>query len=155
MPFKSHVAGLILTVSLTSSKIARCADVALSPSPPGENNSGPQNPLNTFAFHLSEIIIGFGLAVLIGQFLMLRRVGQLTGDDIARNCAITIVVTAALVLVIAGYSSSQIAPAFGLFGTIVGYLLGRSHGQMDDISKARANAAHLATHDDVERGSKE
>jgi hypothetical protein len=37
---------------------------------------------------------------------------------------VTIIVSA-LILVIAGFSNDQIAPAFGLFGTIVGYMLGR------------------------------
>jgi hypothetical protein len=36
----------------------------------------------------------------------------------------------------AGYSNEQIAPAFGLFGTIIGYILGRL--------SPRDSAAHCA-----------
>jgi hypothetical protein len=35
------------------------------------------------------------------------------------------VITGSLVLITAGYSNEQIAPAFGLFGTVIGYMLGR------------------------------
>jgi hypothetical protein len=35
------------------------------------------------------------------------------------------VIIGTLLLVTVGYNNEQIAPAFGLFGTIVGYLLGR------------------------------
>lgn len=77
-------------------------------------------------FILTLVIILFGLIVMVLQVTSLRRIPSLVADDIARNCAITIVVTASVVLVVAGFSSQQIAPAYGLFGTIVGYLLGRT-----------------------------
>jgi hypothetical protein len=35
------------------------------------------------------------------------------------------VITGSLILITAGYSNEQIAPAFGLFGTVIGYMLGR------------------------------
>jgi len=35
------------------------------------------------------------------------------------------VITASLVLITVGYNTEQIAPSFGLFGTIIGYMLGR------------------------------
>jgi hypothetical protein len=34
-----------------------------------------------------------------------------------------------MVLICAGYSNDQIAPAMGLFGTLAGYLLGRKGGR--------------------------
>ena len=39
--------------------------------------------------------------------------------------AVTLIVVSSLFIITAGYSSEQIAPAMGLFGTIAGYLLGR------------------------------
>lgn len=38
---------------------------------------------------------------------------------------LTLVVTAGLFLITAGYSETQIAPMMGLLGTIAGYLLGK------------------------------
>jgi hypothetical protein len=92
----------------------------------GENITGPTNPLDRYQFYLTCILIAFAFFVIVAQLLMLRRIPNLTGDDVAKNCAITTVILSSLVLIIAGYSSGQIAPAFGLFGTIVGYLLGRT-----------------------------
>lgn len=116
--------------------LALAQEIKVPDNPAGSNNQNPSNPLDTFQFHLSEIIIGFGFVVILIQMFTLRRIVTLTADEIARNYAITIVVTAALVLVIAGYSSAQIAPAFGLFGTIVGYLLGRTNRRPDTNSEA-------------------
>ena len=39
---------------------------------------------------------------------------------------ITLIITATLFLITAGYDNNQIAPAIGLFGTVAGYLLGKS-----------------------------
>ncbi len=97
----------------------------------GDNIRGAINPFENLQFVLTLVAFVFGLIVILAQFFVLRRVQPLAADDIAKNCAITTVVTAALVLIIAGYNSSQIAPAFGLFGTIVGYLLGRSSRRSD------------------------
>jgi hypothetical protein len=40
-----------------------------------------------------------------------------------------------LILVSAGLNNTQIAGATGLFGSMVGYLLGRNHGGNDDKHK--------------------
>jgi hypothetical protein len=44
-----------------------------------------------------------------------------------------LVVTAGLFLIPASYSNDQIAPLIGLLGTIVGYLLGKSSEEKDDL----------------------
>ena len=46
-------------------------------------------------------------------------------EDATRPIIIVTVIIGTLILVTAGYSNEQIAPAFGLFGTIIGYILGR------------------------------
>ena len=45
---------------------------------------------------------------------------------VLRIYVITIIVFGTLAIVAAGYSSEQVAPVMGLFGTIAGYILGRS-----------------------------
>jgi hypothetical protein len=91
--------------------------------PTGSNLPMTLNPVPDNQFILTLVFILFGLIMIVLQITSLRRIPSVVADDIARNCAITTVVTASLVLIFAGYSSQQIAPAFGLFGTIVGYLL--------------------------------
>jgi hypothetical protein len=92
----------------------------------GSNIDSAYNPMERPEFTLSIACMLFGLIVLIGQYMLLRRIPAVSSDDIIKNCTITIVVVSALVLIIAGYNSQQTAQAFGLFGTIVGYLLGKS-----------------------------
>lgn len=46
-------------------------------------------------------------------------------EDITRPAIVITIVMGSLILIIAGFSNEQIAAAFGLFGTIVGYMLGR------------------------------
>ena len=94
----------------------------------GGNLAGPFNPILSLQFELCALAVAFGLVVLVGQFLLLRRVNSITPDDIVRNVTISLVIIGALLLIIAGYNSQQTAQAFGLFGTIVGYLLGKSAG---------------------------
>jgi hypothetical protein len=66
-----------------------------------------------------------GLAIIGAVILGLRRIHNVRSEDITRPVIVLTVIVGTLILVTAGYSNEQIAPAFGLFGTIVGYMLGR------------------------------
>lgn len=86
--------------------------------------------LSSIEFWLASAIIAFGFIVLCLQFVLLRRSANTQPDDILRLFTVTIIVIGTLSLIAIGYSSQQIAPALGLFGTILGYLLGRSDEQI-------------------------
>ena len=73
-------------------------------------------------------MIALGVVVIIGLTIFLRT-KDATPDDLIRGYTITLIITGTMVLICAGYSNDQIAPAMGLFGTIAGYLLGRKGGQ--------------------------
>ena len=45
-------------------------------------------------------------------------------EDVLKVFGTILIVVAAVFLIVAGYSEKQIAPVIGLFGTIVGYILG-------------------------------
>jgi hypothetical protein len=81
--------------------------------------------LTPYEFWLTCLIAGLGLATIGILVFALLRMPQTRPEDISRPLIVITVVFAALILVTAGYSNEQIAPAFGLFGTIVGYILGR------------------------------
>lgn len=108
--------------------------------PPQGANLGVFNPLEQSQFWLTGAVIGSGLLFFAGQMFLLRGIRDLTADDIVRNCSITIVIVAATVLIVAGYNSQQTAQAFGLFGTIIGYLLGRSAGRRDPAQEGKSDA---------------
>jgi hypothetical protein len=103
-----------------------------SPNPAiGRNIEQIFNPITSFQFWLTAMIVVGGALFFIGQMSLLRRIENITADDIVRNCSITIVIISATLLIVAGYNSQQTAQAFGLFGTIIGYLLGRSAGRRE------------------------
>jgi hypothetical protein len=78
-----------------------------------------------FEFWLT-CIIGILALVIIGVLVVaLRGIKDPRPEDIARPVIVITVIMSTLMLVTVGYSNEQIAPAFGLFGTIVGYMLGR------------------------------
>lgn len=74
------------------------------------------------------------LAAVTGMFIIsliawtVSRMAHVRPEDITRPAIVITIITGALILIIAGFSNEQIAAAFGLFGTIVGYMLGRMSG---------------------------
>lgn len=104
---------------------------------PTNDEPSPYNPLDTYSFYLTALFIAFGLGVILLQLAAMRRIATVTADEIARNCAITLVVVASVALLVSGYSSQQVAPAFGLFGTIIGYLLGKAGAKEDNPKPAQ------------------
>ena len=85
----------------------------------------PASAKLTFVMWITLAIIGFGLIVLGGITAAFWTSVNKKTDEFVRIFAISLVVVASLVLIVAGYADSQIAPAFGLFGSIIGYIFGR------------------------------
>jgi hypothetical protein len=78
-----------------------------------------------YEFWLACMIGVLGLVLVIATMKTLTKIKNIRPEDIARPVIILSVITGTLMLVTVGYSNDQIAPAFGLFGTIIGYMLGR------------------------------
>lgn len=136
-----RVAAYLATACLAPPLTSAYAQTHLEPPPNpsiGDNLTGAFNPITSPQFFVCGLTIGFGLIVLFVQYSLLRRVNHLSADDVLKNFSILIVIVGASVLVIAGYNSQQTAQAFGLFGTIIGYLLGRSAGRKESGTE-RAN----------------
>lgn len=73
---------------------------------------------------ITLLVLALGALIIVAQFFVLR-FKEGTAEDATRAYSITLIIIGTLVLICAGYSNNQIAPAMGLFGTIAGYLLGR------------------------------
>jgi hypothetical protein len=78
-----------------------------------------------YEFWLTCLICLLGFSIIVALLLVFRRADHARPDEIARPVIVITVIIGTLLLVTVGYSNEQIAPAFGLFGTIVGYMLGR------------------------------
>lgn len=81
-------------------------------------------------FQLTLVIFVFGL-IALAVFLVMLRKGQATPYTM-RIFVIIILIFGTLLVVSSSYSTEQIAPVVGFFGTIAGYLLGRTERQIDD-----------------------
>ena len=90
-------------------------------------------PLSSFEFWLSVIILGFTLIIMIGEVVLIIS-GKITAtaEAAVRFVLVTLIIGATMFLIASGYSNDQIAPAMGLFGTIAGYLLGKSTGKTEN-----------------------
>src|ERR1700716_1769398 len=91
------------------------------PEPKAAITSGVMGYLGTWEFLLSCEILIFGLLVLVLLYVLLKS-RRASPDDILRTFAVTLVIIGSLFSMTAGFSSAQIAPVIGLFGTIVGYI---------------------------------
>jgi hypothetical protein len=79
-----------------------------------------------YAKTMSICILAYGAALsLFSGVIALKTKGW--GQEATKVFTVTVIVTAGLFLMTAGYSSEQIAPMYGLLGTIVGYLLGKAN----------------------------
>ncbi len=76
--------------------------------------------------YLSLGVLAFGLALILFTGFVALKKNSGWDQEATRIFAVSVIVTAGLFLITAGYSDQQIAPMFGLLGTIVGYLLGKS-----------------------------
>jgi hypothetical protein len=83
------------------------------------------NKKTPYEFWLTCVILLFGLIVIGLLTFGMKGIQGRRPEDLSRSLIVVMVITSALVLITAGFSNDQIAPAFGLFGTIVGYMLGR------------------------------
>lgn len=79
---------------------------------------------------LTLVILFFGL-IAVAVFYAMVRTGKATGYNL-RIFVVIILVFGTLLIVSSAYTTEQIAPVVGFFGTIAGYLLGRTDRRSDD-----------------------
>lgn len=92
---------------------------------PGEMVAGGRY-LSSREFLLALLVTAILFISLSFQFALLRKIERLKAEDTLRSFGLTLVITGTVFFIVAGFDTEQIAPAIGLFGTIAGYILGRS-----------------------------
>jgi hypothetical protein len=69
-------------------------------------------------------------AIIIGAFCLMYAFNR-AANDFSRHYIVIVVVVSSIFLLVMGYSEQQVAPAFGLLGTILGYMFGRASATAD------------------------
>lgn len=115
---------LLLPSSIVLSQVGEIPGIPTNPE--GGNLSGSATLLSTREFTLAIALLVFGLILIVIQTYLLKGAVNQKTDEVVRTYLVTLIIIGTLVLIAAGFSSEQIAPALGLFGTIAGYLLGRA-----------------------------
>lgn len=87
--------------------------------------SGYLTSKTPYEFYLAGLTILLGVAALVLVSWLFRKHIQDKTDEFVKLFAFVIVSFAAIFLIVAGYADSQVAPAYSLLGTIIGYVFGR------------------------------
>jgi len=73
---------------------------------------------------LTYAVLLFGFLIISFEMLLIKW-NKIDQQDAIKFVIVTLIVIGTLFLISAGWSNDQIAPAFGLLGTIAGYMLGK------------------------------
>ncbi|TDH64214.1 hypothetical protein E2C06_02390 [Dankookia rubra] len=81
-----------------------------------------------------------GVLILTFEFvLFLRARDRVSANDVMRGFSVTLILVGVVALLGIGYDEKQVQPAIALFGTLLGYLLGR--GERREFAAPEAAAA--------------
>lgn len=94
--------------------------------PPSDGTIVKFSSNKEFWFGISILVT---LIVLIPLLIWIIRKKNIADDLSVKLLLTTIVIVSTLFLVVAGYDDKTIAPAFGLFGAILGYVFGKSENK--------------------------
>lgn len=59
-------------------------------------------------------------------------------ENLSKLFGTILIIVAAVFLIVAGYTETQIVPVIGLLGTIAGYMLGKEHSKSKKKKKKKA-----------------
>ncbi len=100
------------------------------------NNFMKSKFIKSNEFVLSILLIIFASVIFIAEIIIFYK-GLLSSSQISKLLLLTFIIFATLFLIAVGFSNDQIAPAMALFGTISGYLLGRTPSTPDKDNDTR------------------
>jgi hypothetical protein len=93
------------------------------------NASKPSGGHSTIEIVLSIGVLAFGVILMGFEIWVIAKSRQYWDALSIKIVGLTLVVTAGMFLIVAGYSQDQAAPLMGLLGTVAGYLLGKERNQ--------------------------
>lgn len=85
-----------------------------------------------------------GALILLFEFILFFRARErVSASDIMRTFSVTLILVGVVALLGIGYDQQQVQPAIALFGTLLGYLLGRGErrDQLEPETTSRPRAS--------------
>jgi hypothetical protein len=107
------------------------------PPPVSDNQARKVSSITGTESHLSIQVLLLGVIVVVAEFLLLRK-RVVTAEEALKVYAVTLIIVGTLFAITAGYTSQDVAPAMGLFGTMAGYLLGKKSSMPQEEKAATA-----------------
>jgi hypothetical protein len=133
-PPKRIARAALLLVAWPGLRIANAATIEDSP-------IGLLRPEHLLVFAFCVL----GCLIMTFEFvLFLRARDRVSASDIIRGFSVILILIGVVALLGIGYDEKQVQPAIALFGTLLGYLLGR--GDRRDSSGGTPPAEHSPTH---------
>jgi len=74
---------------------------------------------------MSASVLIFGIMVMLMEIMYLKSRSDIHPTWVLKIIGLSLVITAGLYLIVAGFSQTQTAAMMGLLGTVAGYLLGK------------------------------
>jgi uncharacterized protein YjeT (DUF2065 family) len=90
-----------------------------------QNESDLWRYITSYEFALAVLVLLFGVLVILSASMTLKG-KSVTPEQALRFYGVIVILIGTILLIVAGLSNNQIAPAVGLFGTLAGYLLGKN-----------------------------
>jgi hypothetical protein len=141
--------GPLLSLLYIGRIIAQSTSLATNPPPLANTDKVVAVPLlSNQELILSIVVLLFGVYVVTLQYRLLKD-AQSGADESLRALTVTLIVVISLAMISSGYGKEQISPVLGLFGTIIGYLLGASKtgrpirkGKVEEADSERGKDNH-------------
>jgi glycerol uptake facilitator-like aquaporin len=114
--------------SNTDSSFTDSSSIKEAPKRPVLTNKPRDRFLSNDELNLSYIVLIFATVVLLFEVFLVS-INKISLENSFKFIIVTLIIACSLFLITAGYDNNQIAPAFGLFGTIAGYILGKTNSQ--------------------------
>jgi uncharacterized membrane protein len=86
------------------------------------NKAQPVRSYREFLMGCSVLI--FGIVTLLLEYMLIKN-RDFKSDEILRLFTTTFIIISTLFLITVGYTTTIISPVIGLYGTVIGYLLGK------------------------------
>jgi uncharacterized protein YhhL (DUF1145 family) len=94
---------------------------------------------------MTVLILVFGIIIVGIEYMLLKDRTEDKVEDLGKYLVITVIIIGTMALMVGTLDNNQTAPAVGLFGTIAGYLLGRSEKSRSDQEPAEESTKKSKT----------